>query len=204
MGLLFSLQPDLRLSRPRKLFLQSAKRKFFMGGVLFFGACILGTMYLAAAPLFAVLWSEGTFWDKVIAGFFKVSVVLYPLFAVSCFLYFDNAIVEELPHSPDKFRLFAYKTILGIRFDKRSAEEFELKDLRITNWKGALNTAALDAAREERQDRYATRGHWILSAPNAQGELVAIEKRAKRDEVEWLRSQIELYFSDATVSASSQ
>ncbi len=193
MGLLFSLQPELRHSNPRKLFLQSAKRKFFMGGVLFFGACILGTMYLAAMPIFEALWSEGGFWDKAIAGFFNVSVVAYPLFAISCFLYFDNAVFEAL--GDGKFSLYAYKSILGIRFDRRRAHGFKLTDLYIHNWKGAVNTASIEAQKAGREDRYATRGHWILSAPNVDGQLVAIEKRAKRDEIEWLKSQIEAYFS---------
>jgi hypothetical protein len=194
MGLLFSLQPDLRLSNPRKLFLQSAKRKFFMGGVLFFGACILGTMYLAAMPIFEALWSEGGFWDQVIAGFFNFSVIAYPIFAASCFLYFDNAIIESLPDN--KFSLYAYKSLLGIRFDRRKAESFRLSEMQIHNWKGAVNTASIEAQKAGREDRYATRGHWILSAPNASGDLIAIEKRAKKDEVEWLKSQIEIYFSE--------
>ena len=194
MGLLFSLQPDLRLSSPRKLFLQSAKRKFFMGGVLFFGACILGTMYLAAMPIFDALWNEGAFWDKAIAGFFRFSVVAYPLFALSCFLYFDNAVIELV--SDGNYSLYGYKSIVGIRFDRRRASFFRLCDLRVHNWKGAVNTASLAAERDGRLDRYATRGHWILSAPDAKGNLMAIEKRAKRDEIEWLKSQIEVYFSD--------
>ncbi|HVJ64709.1 MAG TPA: hypothetical protein VM901_05590 [Bdellovibrionota bacterium] len=193
MGLLFSLQPELRLSNPRKLFLQSAKRKFFMGGVLFFGACILGTMYLAATPIFDALWSEGGFWDKAIAGFFRVSVVAYPLFAISCFLYFDNAVLET--RDGETFSLYAYRSLVGIRFARRRAEGFRLADLRVHNWKGAVNTAAIEAERSGNTDRYATRGHWILSAPKASGELIDIEKRAKRDEIEWLKSQIELYFS---------
>lgn len=196
MGLLFSLQPDLRLSGPRKLFLQSAKRKFFMGGVLFFGACILATMYLAASPLFDVLWSEGTIWDKFIAGFFKFSVIAYPLFALSCFLYFDNAILEQHADSKNLYSLKAYKSLLGIRFDKRHVGSFELKDLRIHNWKGAVNTASIEAAQSGREARYATKGHWILSAPNANGDLISIEKRAKRDEIEWLKSQIEVFFQE--------
>lgn len=195
MGLLFSLQPDLRLSKPHKLHLQSAKRKFFMGGVLFFGACILATMYLAAAPLFEVLWTEGTFWDRGIAAFFKISVIAYPVFAISCFLYFDNAILEET--TPGVFSLKAYKSILGIPFDRRQAHGFALKDLVVHNWKGKVNTAAHEAIREGREDRYATKGHWILSAPSELGKLVAIEKRAKKDEIIWLKSQLEVYFSQA-------
>lgn len=193
MGLLFSLQPDLRLSGPQKLHLQSAKRKFFMGGVLFFGACILATMYLAAAPLFEVLWSEGTFWDKVLAAFFRFSVVAYPLFAISCFLYFDNAIL--VAQGNGLYSLKAYKSLVGIKFNKRSAHDFKLSDLVIHNWKGSVNTAAIDSAKAGKEDRYATKGHWILSAPSKNNTLVNIEKRAKKDEIIWLKSQIEMYFS---------
>jgi len=165
-----------------------------MGGVLLFGACILGTMYLAASPLFDLFWTEGSGFDKAIAGFFKFSIIAYPLFALSCFFYYDNAIITKVQDG--SYKLFAYKTLLGIKFDKRKVDDFNLKNMVIHNWKGKLNTAALSGNKDPVQARYATKGHWILSAPNSSGELLTIEKRAKEDEVFWTKTQIEIYFDE--------
>jgi hypothetical protein len=69
-----------------------------------------------------------------------------------------------------------------------------LDDLEIVNWKGAVNMASLQAQRKGTPDRYATRGHWLLR-PKMHPEWI-IERRAKRDDVDWLLAQIDAYFKN--------
>jgi hypothetical protein len=188
MGLLFAIQPDLRRSTPDKLVLRSTKRRFGLGGGFLFGAALLGTMFLAASPLFKVLWNEGGYFDKFITLFFYVPIFLYPVVAFVCWFFEEVVLLQRRPDG--LFDLEAYEKVLGFRWNRRALSALSPASLSVENWKGAVNTASIEAQKRGKTDRYATQGHWILKArPPAEGLMV--ERRAKREEVELLKAQIE-------------
>src|SRR4051812_1184339 len=84
MGLVFALQPDPRSTTPIALSLKSSKRRFGLGGGFIFGGALLGTMFLAASPLFKVFWNEGNLFDRALTALIVGMICLYPLIALAC------------------------------------------------------------------------------------------------------------------------
>ena len=193
MGLVFPLQSDLRRSSPETLTLRSSKRRFSLGGTFVFVGALLGTMYLAAAPLFKVFWNEGALFDKAFAAFFYSLIFLYPLAALVCWFYEDAVEIRRQPGG--LYHVASWKKALGFVWKKRQIQAARLSELHIENWKGARNVASIKAEAQNANDRYATRGHWILRLRH-NGESLDLERRAKRDEIEMLKAQIEAFFQD--------
>ncbi len=199
MGLVFALQPEKRGSTPSRLALKSTKKRFSLGSSFLFGGALLGTMYLAASPLFKVLWNEGNLFDKFLAAFFYTPIILYPFLTLLCWFFEEVVIIEKLPKGG--FSIRAFEKFFWIKWNKRFVECPNL-DLRIENWKGAINMAAISAEQKGRRDQYATRGHWILRLYHSQGSL-DLERRAKKEEVEFLLAQIESYFPSPHLGTST-
>ncbi len=189
MGLVFALQPDLRKSKPgHTLVLKTSKRRFSLGAGLFFGAALLGTMYTAAKPLFEVLWNEGGFFDKILTAFIVGSIVIYPLVALLSWSLEETVILEKTNESAERpLKIKKFFSLLGFKWGQKSTVTNSLSEFKIENWKGALNMAALNE--KSAPNRYATKGHWILRAAG-----IDLEKRAKRDDIEILKTQIENFF----------
>lgn len=193
MGLLFAIQPDLRRSTPEQLVLRSNKRRFGLGGGFLFGAALLGTMFLAASPLFDVLWNEGGLFDKAITLFFYVPIFLYPVIAAVCWFYEEVAYVRRRPDG--HFDVEAFDRLFGFRWNRRFVEKITPEALSVENWKGAVNMASLEATQKGKTDRYATQGHWLLRLRPESSEML-LERRAKRDDIETLESQIRTFMSE--------
>ena len=191
MGLLFALQPFPPKSDANTLHLRSHFRKFAMGASLIFAGLFLGVMTFAAAPLFQLMRSEGGFIDQVIWIFFATVLILYPILAAICFLFEEHSILER--QNSGLYHFTSYKQLLFIKWDRKSKQNFRLEDLVEENWVGALNAAAL----EKSKSRYATKGHWLLLLKDAKKDLV-IERRARKEEIDWLKFLIEKHFSPAT------
>ncbi len=201
MGLLFPLQPDTRKSVLNKLVLKTTKRRFAMGTGFLFGAALIGTMYLAASPLFKVFWSEGNFFDKSLASFFYFSIFLYPLFALICWFFEESVVILKESHGG--FSVNAFDKLFFLKWNTRGGKITSLDEIHIRNWMGAKNVAALSAEEKGQKDRYATKGHWILYGSTAStSEPIHIERRAKLDDVEYLRAQILDYFASAPAAAT--
>lgn len=190
MGLVFAIQPDLRRSSESTLVISSSKRRFGLGTSFLFGAALLGTMYLAASPLFKLLWTEGAFFDQALAALIFLPIPFYPLLALSCWFFKEVVIVKKQKDGPTT--LEAYQDLLGYRWGKQNVHDFQVSNLYIDNWKGAINTAAVEANRKGTENRYATKGHWMLRYKENSRDF-QIERRAKRDEVELLKAQIEAF-----------
>jgi len=190
MGLLFAIQPDLRRSTLDTLVLRTSHRRFSIGAGFLFGGCLLGTMFLAASPLFEVLWNEGGFFDKAITLFFYVPIFLYPLIALALWFFEEVAYVRR--RADGLFDVEAYDHLLGLRWNRRFVHKADSTTLSVENWKGAVNMAALDAQARGKPDRYATQGHWILCLRPG-SERLFLERRAKRDDVETLKAQVESF-----------
>ncbi len=188
MGLLFALQPDLRRSSNETLVVRSSKRRFSLGMGFLFGGLLLATMYQAASPIFRVFWEEGGAFDKALAGLIVGVMILYPLIALGCWFFEEAFVVRR--RADGRFDVESWLQVLGLRWRHRRADGLVLADLSVGNWKGAVNMASIEAAESGRADRYATQGHWILSF----GPL-DLERRAKRDDVELLRAQVESFIS---------
>lgn len=196
MGLIFAIQADLRKSTPKTLVLKSSKKKFGLGGSMLFGAALLGTMYTAAFPLFDLMWKEGNVFDKAIAIAVCLPIIFYPILALGCFMYQEVILLEKNGNS---FRLEAYEKLGPLKWNKRSEEKFVLEDFKIENWKGALNQAALDAIKKGIQDKYATRGHWMLKLrKESNHQELILERRARKEEIEDLFEQVRT-FSEVNV-----
>ncbi len=191
MGLLFALQPQPRKSSPDCLKLRSHFRKFAMGGAFLFVAVFLGVMTLAAAPLFKLMHEEGGFWDQIIVGFFVTVLVTYPLIAFLCFSFEENVIISR--RADGLFDLERFKKIAFFKWAKVSAQGFSLNDLKEENWIGAVNTASLKAEKNEKKDRYATKGHWMLTLEQ-KSQKMTLERRARKEEIDWLKFLIEKHF----------
>jgi hypothetical protein len=191
MGLLFALQPQPRKSTPDRLNLRSHFRKFAMGGAFLFVAIFLGVMTLAAAPLFKLMQQEGGFWDQIIVGFFVTVLITYPLIAFLCFSFEENVIISR--RTDGLFDLERFKKIAFLKWGKASAKGFELNDLKEENWIGAVNAASLKAKAAEKKDRYATKGHWMLTLEKNYQKMT-LERRARKEEIDWLKFLIEKHF----------
>lgn len=193
MGLLFALQPYEETSTPTVLRLRSHFRKFAMGGSFIFAGLFLGVMTLAAFPLFKLMRAEGGWFDQIIVGFFALVLVLYPIAAAVCFLFEEHVMLTR--RSDGLYDLKAFRQVLFITWAKKSREGFTLADLKEENWVGLLNAAALKSKKAGKPDRYATKGHWLLTLKDAAGEPFIIERRAKKEEIEWLKFLITKHFS---------
>lgn len=191
MGLLFALQPQPRKSTADRLKLRSHFRKFAMGGAFLFVAVFLGVMTLAAAPLFRLMHEEGGFWDQIIVGFFVSVLVTYPLIAFLCFSFEENVIISR--RTDGLFDLERFKKIAFFKWGKSYAEGFRLDELKEENWIGALNAASLKAKVSQKKDRYATKGHWMLTLEQ-NSKKMTLERRARKEEIEWLKFLIEKHF----------
>jgi hypothetical protein len=192
MGLLFALQPRPELSTPNSLRLRSHFRKFAMGGSFLFFAMFMGVMALAAAPLFKLMRQEGGFFDQIIVWFFCLILVIYPIFAFLCFSFEEHAIFSK--RSDGFFDLQTYKTIAFIKWGEKKLERFRLDDLTEENWIGKVNAASLKASQAGKKDRYATKGHWLLTLKSAD-QKITIERRARLEEIQWLKFLIEKHFN---------
>jgi hypothetical protein len=198
-GLLFALQVDQRRSRRDTLVLVSTKRRFAMGAGLLFGAAVLGVMVLAASPLFLVFWEQGAWFDRALTLFFYASVALYPIVALGSWFFEERVQISvsemaEKSGSGNRVLLAKHKKMLGIRWGVEKSSTESIDRLEMSNFKEALNEAALKAAATGRSDRYATKGHWILRTP----EGFEIERRAKKEDLEFLVFQIREFFQQST------
>ena len=140
MGLLFALQPNKRRSREDLLFLHTSKKRVGLGMGLMLGGFFLGTMFYAALPLFEKFLEEGAFFDKAIAAFFYAVTFAYPLLAFLCFSYEQ---VTTLKKTIGGFELETFQRMLFFKWAHYKTCINNLSELEVTNWKGALNTAAL-------------------------------------------------------------
>jgi hypothetical protein len=188
MGLVFPLQPDLRHSQPEVLALQSTTKKFTVGGTFLLVGLVLATMYLAASPLFDLLWSQGAWFDRLIAGSFYGILAIYPFVTAACWFYKESVNIRR--RADGLYDIDAWEALGPLRWARRELRGLRLGELEIYNWKGAVNVASIEATEKGQADRYATRGHWILGA---QGKM--LERRAKREDVDWLKAQVDVWFS---------
>lgn len=192
MGLIFPLQPDLRKSTPQELVLISTTKRFTVGATFLFVGLVLIVMHLAASPILSKMWTEGEWIDKGIVSFFYGIVYLFPVFALLCWFY--KAKVSFKKTEEGKLEISSQESFGPITWSRSQKKIESLDDLEIVNWKGAVNMASLQAQRKGTPDRYATRGHWLLR-PKMHPEWI-IERRAKRDDVDWLLAQIDAYFKN--------
>jgi len=157
--------------------------------VIFVGL-LLGLMYLAAAPLFRLFWNEGGFFDRaMVLGFYGL-IGLFPFAVLFCWFFEE---VVTLHRAPDgSLRVEAFRRFLGVKWGQSTAASVGPENLMIANWKGAENVASIEAKENGQTDRYATKGHWLLLARVPGTELI-LERRAKREEIEELRAQIEAF-----------
>jgi hypothetical protein len=192
MGLLFALQPFEQKSTPTRLYLRSHFRRFAMGGSFIFAGLFLGVMTLAAFPLFKLMLEEGSWFDYLIVGFFATVLTLYPILAALCFLFEEHVTLDKQANG--LYKLTRYRKILFFKWGYRTLENFKLSDIQEENWVGALNSAALKAKKKAVPNRYATKGHWMLILKDNNGDDFVIERRAKKEEIEWLKFLIEKHF----------
>lgn len=169
-----------------------------MGGSFIFAGLFLGVMTLAAYPLFKLMIEEGGWFDYLIVGFFVTVLGLYPILAALCFLFEEHVILEK--KSDSSFSLTRFRKILLFKWGYKVLQNFDLKDIQEQNWVGALNAAALKANKKAIKDKYATKGHWMLTLKDANGDDFVIERRAKKEEIEWLLFLIKKHFHTATAS----
>lgn len=195
MGLLFKLKIDLRDSQGPRLSLASTKRKIAMGGAFLFGAVFLGVMTFAALPLFKLFWEQGDTFDRLVVIFFASALVIYPIFVFICLAFEDRCILTLNPQT-NKIDLVRFKKIFFIKFyqEKLSGLRYP-EDFHIENWREALNVAALSKNPDAKLKQYATKGHWMMLAKDGNGKKVVFERRAKKEDIEWLQLLIEQYFS---------
>ena len=167
-----------------------------MGGTFLVGAALLGTMYTAALPLFDLMWKEGALFDKAFAFILVLPILLYPLIALGCFMYQE---VIKIDKSGSDFEVESFEKLGPIKWKHHKVKNVKIEDFKIENWKGALNQAALVAAQKGTEDRYATRGHWMLKIRKGGAEKeIILERRAKQEEIEDLRSSIESFSRSST------
>jgi hypothetical protein len=174
------------------LVIRTTKSRFSLGFGFLVGGCLLGTMYLAASPLFKLLWSEGQFFDKLVTAFIIGLMILYPFAALFSWFFEEVVEIKKLPAQENKETLFhveKYSKILGFTFFKKTFSDVSFKNIAIQNWKDAINMAALQEKNSGVKDRYATKGHWILKWNNN-----ALEKRAKREDILGLYLMICAFF----------
>lgn len=195
MGLVFALQPLPKKSKPGEhLVLKTSRRKFALGAGLIFGAALLATMYSAASPLFDALWSEGGLFDKFLTVLILGCISLYPLLALLSWSLDETVEIRKVPEQGGSlWTIEKWRSVLGIKFRNKKSKIASLSELYVDNWKGALNVAAHESKATGKQNRYATRGHWILKAPNLE-----LEKRAKKEDVDFLLAQIQHHFGDSS------
>lgn len=198
MGLLFALQPFEQKSTPTRLYLRSHFRRFAMGGSFIFAGLFLGVMTLAAYPLFKLMLEEGGFFDYLIVGFFVTVLTLYPILAALCFLFEEHVTFDQ--QKDGTYKLTRYRQILFFKWGYRTLGNFKLSDIQEENWVGALNAAAIKANKKAIPNRYATKGHWMLMLKDIDGEDFVIERRAKKEEIEWLKFLIEKHFHNASAT----
>ncbi len=192
MGLVFALEPDLRRSQPEQLVLRSQKKRFTLGGTLLFIGGVLFTMYLAASPLFKMLWNEGTWFDKTLTGFFYVMLSSFIPAAIFCWFFEEVAIISKNPIS-NLYSIETCNKFFGFRWAIHKADGIQLNDLEAVNVRQSRNMAAIRAERQGKKDRYSTQGHWLLELKSSAQPLV-VEKRAKKPEIDLLKAQIDAYF----------
>lgn len=190
MGLVFPVHPDLKRSRGSTLILSSTTKKFSIGGSLLFIGLVLAAMYLAAAPLFEVMWKQGGLFDKVLVGFFYSLIYIYPLATLICWFYKEKLVLRKLEDG--SFLLRSEIRIGPIPIKTRENSAASLADLDVQNWKGAVNMASIESSKGAKT-RYATKGHWVLLLQN--NPEFTLEKRARREDIDWLKAQIEAYFA---------
>ncbi len=201
MGLVFVLQPDPRKSAPDCLVIRSSKKKFGLGGSLLFSGTLVGTMFLAAKPLFKILWEQGGVFDRLITAAVLTPIFLFPLAALACWFYQETVIVKKRPDA--RYDVDAFESVFGLKWNKRHAHGLSLNELRVENWIGTRNVASFAAQGVPVPNRYATRGHWMLKVtPPQGGKEILLERRAKRDDIDFLKAQIDLYFESPSKSSS--
>ncbi len=211
MGLVFPVHPDLRESKGSRLVLSSTTKKFSVGGSFLFIGLVLAAMYLAAAPLFDIMWKQGTLFDRALTAFFYALIFLYPVVTFLCWGFKETVILSQ--NEDGSLKIDSTKAIGPIKFQSKSHKIPSIKNLMISNWKGKVNMASIEAQRTEAQrteaqrteaqksqsqesmlkGRYATKGHWILHLDHDPSWV--IEKRAKKDDIDWLKAQIDSFFS---------
>lgn len=201
MGLVFPVHPDLKRSRGSTLILSSTTKKFSIGGSLLFIGLVLAAMYLAAAPLFEVMWKQGGLFDKALVGFFYSLIYIYPLATLICWFYKEKLILRKLEDG--SFLLRSELRIGPFPLKTRESSASSLEELDVQNWKGAVNIASIESSNDEsgpkkkngdpRKARYATKGHWVLALQS--NPQFTLEKRARREDIDWLKAQIEAYFA---------
>ncbi len=196
MGLIFALQPDLRRSKPEILVLTSTKKRFGLGGSFIFGGLLLGTMFLAALPLFRIFWTQGGFFDKLLTLGIATPILLYPLFAIGCWFYEERVTLKK--NSDGTLTIYAAEKLFGLEWNRRELNQVQLSEIAPLNWKDSLNIAAIEAGAVGKVDRYGTKGHWML-----QSRDVTLERRAKKEEIEILLEQIKRFFAPRPATTDS-
>jgi hypothetical protein len=190
MGLVFPLQPDFKNSQTSQtLTIRTTKSRFSMGFGFLVGGALLSTMYLAASPIFSRFWNEGELFDKAITVFILGLMVAYPLAAIVSW-FFEDVVVIQKSSSDGTLCISKFSRVLGWKFFKKDIQNIMPENLFVHNWRDSLNVAALTENKSGVKDRYATKGHWILSAKDT-----PLEKRAKKDEVLDLYLQICRFFN---------
>lgn len=196
MGLLFPVQPNLRHSQEESLVLESSTNRFSVGLSFLFVGLIIATMYIAAAPLFDRMWEEGALFDKALTAFFYGIIILYPIVAFVCWGYREKVRISR--NKDGRFKINRQLLIAFIKLKEKEIDDVSFEELQMTNWKGAINVAALSKQNQD-MARYATRGHWLLNVKD-QPDWV-IERRARKEDIEWLMAQIKGYFFPEAASS---
>ena len=200
MGLVFPLQPIRKTSRNKGpenpdrpvLLLKTSSKRFTVGSSLLCIGMILFSMFLAAGPLFQTMMDQGNWFDYLLAGFFYSMLFVFPLIAFLCWFYQETLRIEK---SEGIFSLQYSRNFGPVKFFSRATQLRSLDELVVANWMGARNMASIKPdPNAPEQKRYATRGHWMLRLENAPTPLV-LERRAKKEEIDWLKAIITNYFT---------
>ncbi|NCN41876.1 hypothetical protein GW916_11590 [bacterium] len=200
MGLVFPVHPDIRRSKSNSLLLSSSTKKFSVGGTFLFIGLVLAAMHLAAAPLFEIMWKQGTLFDKGLTAFFYGLIVVYPFVTAFCWFYKEKIVLTQ----QDSGELFIdYNKSFGpFKLKTQSKSIPSIQNLSISNWKGNVNMAAIEneskSGEDKQRARYATKGHWVLHLDD--DPQWVIERRAKKEDIDWLMQQIDAFFSQRSTS----
>src|SRR5437016_5943915 len=117
MGLIFPLQPDIRHSSQEEIVFKSAKQRFSLGSAFLFGSALIGTLYVAAKPIFEAFWNQGSFLDKSITAFIYLIIFGYIALTLVCWFFED---VMKLKKTSQGFEVEAYKSLFGMHWKKFS------------------------------------------------------------------------------------
>jgi len=198
MGLIFALQQDVKDSKDKIIQFSSHKRRFSLGTGFIFLFCLLITMHRAAKPLLVMMWEEGGFLDYFLVILFYAFIGSFIIATLYCWFFKEFLSIKQ--ESPFKFKVFSYKSLLGIKWAQKTSTIEDLNQLEIKNWMGSKNVAKISEDKKAKKDKYSTKGHWMLSSTNDH----IIERRAQKADIDLVKSLILHHFGIKNLSSDAQ